>query len=196
MRTEYPGANGETCSSVYPPDHTEAPVGPPQGGVLGRFLASHLDSHQVSRVIYGSIIGLALVVALEAHPPSSAAVIATLIGTAIAVALAELYSELVGLQVRGHRRARGAERRELLADIAAVTFGVAFPSVFFILAAAGALEQDTAFTVAKWTGLGLIALYGILGARVSGAGVVASLIQGSAVALIGGALIALKALVH
>ena len=196
MKTEYPDANGETCPSVQPPDHTEAPVEPPQGGALGRFLASHLDSHQVSRVVYGSIIGLALVVALEAHPPRSAAVIATLVGTAIAVALAELYSELVGLQVRGHRRARGAERRELLADIAAVTFGVAFPSVFFILAAAGALEQDTAFTVAKWTGLGLIALYGILGARVSGAGVLASLIQGSAVALIGGALIALKSLVH
>ena len=196
MRTEYPDANGETCPSVQPPDHTEAPAEPPQGGALGRFLASHLDSNQVSRVIYGSIIGLALVLALEAHPPSSAAVIATLVGTAIAVALAELYSELVGLQVRGHRRARGAERRELLADIAAVTFGVAFPSVFFILAAAGALEQDTAFTVAKWTGLGLIALYGILGARVSGAGVLASLLQGSAVALIGGALIALKSLVH
>ena len=196
MRTEYPGANGETSSSVQPPDHTEVPLEPPEGRALGRFLASHLDSHQVSRVIYGSIIGLALVVALEAHPPSSAAVIATLIGTAIAVALAELYSELVGLQVRGHRRAQSAERRELLADIAAVTFGVAFPSVFFILAATGALEQDTAFTVAKWTGLGLIALYGIVGARVSGAGAVASLIQGSTVALIGGALIALKALVH
>ena len=179
-----------------PADHTEAPAEPPQGRALGRFLASHLDSQQVSRVIYGSIIGLALVVALEAHPPGSGAVIATLIGTAIAVALAELYSELIGLQVRGHRRARGGERRELLADIAAVTFGVAFPAVFFILAAAGAMEQDTAFTVAKWTGLGLIALYGIVGARVSGAGVVGSLIQGSTVALIGGALIALKALVH
>ena len=43
-----------------------------------------------------------------------------------------------------------------------MAFGVAFPSVFFILAAAGAMEQDTAFTVAKWTGLGLIALYGVV----------------------------------
>ena len=196
MSREYPGANGETSSAMQPADSADVPVEPPEGGALGRFLASHLGSHQVSRVIYGSIIGLALVVALEAHPPGSGAVIATLIGTAVAVALAELYSELVGLQVRGHRRARGAERRELLADIAAVTFGVAFSSVFFILAAAGAMEEDTAFTVAKWTGLGLIALYGIVGARVSGAGVVASLIQGSTVALIGGALIALKALVH
>ena len=163
---------------------------------MGRYIASHLDSNQVSRVIYGSIIGLALVVALEAHPPPSGAVIATLVGTAIAVALAELYSELVGLQVRGHRRARGAERRELLAEIGAVTFGVAFPAVFFVLAAAGALDQDTAFTIAKWTGLGLIALYGFVGARVAGASVLLALLQASTVALIGGTLIALKALVH
>ena len=150
----------------------------------------------MSKVVYGSIIGLALVVALEAHPPDSAAVIATLVGTAIAVALAELYSEVVGLQVRGHRRARGAERRELIADIRAVIFGVSFPAVFFILAAAGVFDQDTAFDSAKWTGLGLIALYGFVGARVSGAGLVRSLLQASTVALIGGALIALKALVH
>lgn len=196
MSGEYPGANGETSSAVHSADHPDAAVEPPQDGSLGRFFASHLGSNQVSRVIYGSIIGLALVVALEAHPPDTAAVIATLIGTAVAVALAELYSELVGLQVRGHRRARGAERRELLADIAAVTFGVAFPSLFFILAAVGVLGQDTAFDAAKWTGLALIALYGVVGARVSGAGLVAALIQGSTVALIGGALIALKALVH
>ena len=116
--------------------------------------------------------------------------------TAIAVGLAELYSEMVGLQVSGHRRARPAERRELGADIAAVMLGIAFPAVFFLLAAAGALDNETAFTVAKWTGLGLIALYGFVGARVSGAGPLRSLLQASAVALIGGALIALKALVH
>jgi hypothetical protein len=196
MSREYPGANRETSPSLQPANHTETAAEPPAGRTLGRWLASHLDSHQVSRVIYGSIIGLALVVALEAHPPDSAAVVATLIGTAIAVALAELYSELVGLQVRGRRRARSGERRELIADIGAVTFGVAFPAVFFILAAAGVLEQDTAFDAAKWTGLGLIGLYGFVGARVSGAGPLRSLAQASTVALIGGALIALKALVH
>jgi len=196
MSREYPGANGETSPAVHSADHPDTAVEPAQGRSLGRFLTSHLGSHQVSRVIYGSIIGLALVVALEAHPPRTAAVIATLIGTAVAVGLAELYSELVGLQVRGHRRAHGAERRELLADIAAVTFGVAFPSLFFILAATGVLGQHTAFEAAKWTGLGLIAIYGVVGARASGAGWVPSLIQGSTVALIGGALIALKALVH
>jgi hypothetical protein len=147
-------------------------------------------------VVYGSIIGLALVVALEAHPPGSGAVIATLLGTAVAVGLAELYSELVGLEVMGHRKAGRPEVRHLGADVAAVAFGIAFPAVFFVLAAAGVLDDETAFTVAKWTGLGLIGLYGFVGARLSGAGLLASLIQASAVALIGGVLIALKALVH
>jgi hypothetical protein len=177
-------------------DHTEARGEAPRVGGIRLVVANHLASEQVSHVIYGSIIGLALVVALEAHPPPVGAVIATLLGTSVAVGLAELYSQLIGLQVRGRRRARRAERRELGADIAAVTAGIAFPAVFFILAAAGAFDGETAFDVAKWTGLGLIALYGFVGARVSGAGALRSLFQASAVALIGGLLIALKALVH
>ncbi len=168
----------------------------PSAQSLRLVVASHLESEQVSRVIYGSIIGLALVVALEAHPPPTGAVIATLVGTSIAVGLAELYSEAIGLQVRGHRRARPDERRHLGGEIAAVMVGVGFPVVFFLLAAAGVLEVETAFTVAKWSGLGLIALYGFVGARVSGAGALRSLLQASAVALIAGFLIALKALVH
>ena len=163
---------------------------------LRSFVASHLESEQVSRVIYGSIIGLALVVALEAHPPPTGAVIATLLGTSVAVGLAELYSEVIGLHVRGHRRARADERRHIRADIAAVMVGIAFPVVFFLLAAAGVLDDETAFTVAKWSGLGLIALYGFAGARMSGTSPLRSLLQASAVALIGGLLIALKALVH
>jgi hypothetical protein len=177
-------------------DHTDASTETPAGRSLRRYIASHLGSTQVSHVIHGSIIGLALVVALEAHPPPRGAVIATLVGTAIALALAVLYSELVGLQVRGHRGAGRAERRRLRADIAAVTVGIAFPAVFFALAAAGLFDNDTAFTVAKWSGLGLIGAYGFVGGRVSGASLPASLLRGSAVALIGALLIALKALVH
>jgi hypothetical protein len=101
---EYRRAKRETSSAVPAADHSDASIETPAGRSRGGYIASHLGSTQVSRVIYGSIIGLALVVALEAHPPPPGAVIATLVGSAIAVALAELYSELVGLQVRGHRR--------------------------------------------------------------------------------------------
>ena len=86
--------------------------------------------------------------------------------------------------------------RHIAADIAAVTSGIAFPAVFFILAAVGVLDDDTAFTVAQWSGLGLIGAYGFLGARLGGAGLGRSLVHATAVGLIGGFLIALKALVH
>ena len=164
--------------------------------IVRSFLRAHLGSRQVARVIYGAIIGLALVVALEAHPPAPHAVIATLLGTTVAVALAELYSEFIGFETVRRRRATPEERRHLYADMAAVSFGIAFPAVFFGLAAVDLLDDDAAFTVAKWAGLGLIGLYGFAGARLSGAGFAGSVMKATGVALIGAALIGLKAVVH
>ena len=161
-----------------------------------RAIAAHLDSRQVSRVIYGAIIGLALVVALEHHPPGPGAVAVSLIATAIAVGLAELYSDIVGTQARTHRRVGAAGVRHMLGEVAAVALGIAFPCVFFILAAAGAFETQTAFTIAKWSGLGLIGFYGYCAGRSVGESVPASILQAVIVGAIGGALIAVKALVH
>jgi hypothetical protein len=155
-------------------------------------LLAHLASGQVARVVYGAIIGLALVVAMEAHPPPTGAVIATLIGTAVAVALAEFYSDMLDAKAR-HREEHG---RAIAEHALAAAFGISFPAAFFLLAAAGVMEQDTAFTLAKWSGLGLIAFYGYCAGRLSGAGQLASALQAVAVGLIGAALIALKALVH
>ena len=163
---------------------------------MRRFIESHLASNQVARVVYGAIIGLALVVALEAHPPPAGAVVASLLGTGVAVALAEVYSETLGAEVRTHARVEGERRRAIWADTLAVVFGVAFPAVFFVLAAAGAMEIASAFDAAKWSGLGLIALYGFLAARLSGATLGAAVVKSVAVALIGAFLIALKALAH
>jgi hypothetical protein len=81
---------------------------------------------------------------------------ATLLGTAVTVGLAERYSELVGFETGECRKASLSELRHLDADIAAVAFGIAFPGVFFVLAATGVLENEAAFTATKWTGLGLI----------------------------------------
>ncbi|HSD23699.1 MAG TPA: hypothetical protein VLB79_05160 [Solirubrobacterales bacterium] len=156
----------------------------------------HLGSRRVSRITYGAIIGLALVVALQAHPPPPGAVIASLLGTAVAVALAEVYSELVGFETVRRRHATQAERESLLGDAAAVAVGIGFPSVFFVLAIIGVLSDDSAFTLARWTGLGLLGLYGFAGARVTGSSLPTALLKAIGIALIGGALILLKSLVH
>jgi hypothetical protein len=159
-------------------------------------IAAHLQAHNVARIIYGAIIGLALVLALELHPPASGAVVATLLGTALAVAVAEVYSDVIGTEVRTHRRISRAHLSELLADAGAVAFGISFPAVFFVLAAAGAIDIELAFTLAKWSGLGLIGFYGFCAARLAGATIRRALLQAVAVGLIGGFVIALKALVH
>jgi hypothetical protein len=161
-----------------------------------RVVEDHLGSTQVSRVIYGSIIGLALVVSLEHDPPRPAVMVGTLLATALAVGLAELYSEIVGTEVRTRQRVARARVREIAADVGAVAFGIGFPAVFFLLAVAGAMEIKTAFTIAKWSGLGLIGVYGFSAARLAGARLAAALAQAAAVALIGAFLIALKALIH
>ena len=163
---------------------------------MRRAIEAHLGSQQVARVIYGAIIGMALVVSLEAHPPPPGVVAATLLATAVAVGLAELYSEVVGAETRNRRRVGRDQVGHILQDAAAVAFGICFPAVFFVLAAAGVLELDTAFTIAKWSGLGLITFYGFLAGRLAGAGLGVSLLQALAVGVIGGVLIAFKALVH
>ena len=170
----------------------EAPKLTGAGGVV----AEHLSSDQVARVIYGAIVGLALVVAIEPHPPGAATMAAILLTTAIAVALAELYSDVVGTRIR-IRGALGKERRlEVGKEVVAVAIGTAFPAVFFALAAADAIELDTAFGLAKWSGLGLIGFYGYMAGRLSGADVGKSLVHALAVGAIGAAVIIVKSLVH
>jgi hypothetical protein len=159
-------------------------------------LEAHLGSHQVARVVYGSIIGLALLVVVEAHPPRTGVVIGWFLGTAVAVGLAELYSDVIGVETRERHRVRRDQVAGMLDDALAVAFGVAFPDVYFVLVALGVLDLDTAFTVAKWTGLALIGFYAYWAARFSGASVVPALVRAAVLGLVGAGLIALKAFLH
>jgi hypothetical protein len=159
-------------------------------------IEAHLGSHRVSRVIYGAIIGLAVVVGLEHHPPDAGPVLASLLATAVAVGLAELYSDTVGTETRTRHRIERAELRHIMGDVGAVAFGIAFPGVFFALAAAGGIDEDAAFTIAKWSGLGLIFFYGFSAARLAGLSLIRSVVQTIAVGAIGGLVIALNTLVH
>lgn len=80
--------------------------------------------------------------------------------------------------------------------MAAVAFGIAFPAVFFVLAAAHAIEEHAAFTTAKWSGVGLLGFYGFGAARLAGDSLPASALRALGAALIGAFLLALKALLH
>jgi hypothetical protein len=159
-------------------------------------LEQHLGSAQVGKVVYGSIIGLAFVVAIERHPPGPGVMAVWLVGTAVAVGAAEVFSEAVGVETSTRRPVTRGQLGHMVEHAAAVGFGVAFPASFFVLSALGVIDIETAFGLAKWTGLGLIGFYGYWAARFAGAATHRALIKGALVALVGAGLIALKALVH
>ena len=159
-------------------------------------LEQHLGSRQVGKVVYGSIIGMALVVAIESHPPKPGVMAVWLFGTALAVGLAEVYSEVVGTETSTRQPVTRRQLVHMAEDAAAVGFGVAFPAAFFLLSALGLFDVERAFSIAKWTGLGLIGFYGFWAARFAGAATHRALVKGALVALVGAGLIALKALVH
>ena len=165
-------------------------------GWLARTVEDHLGSRDVGRVIYGSVIGLALVVALQDHPPTAAQTAVEFIAAALAVGLADAYSEAVGGQARTRRQIGAAEIRTAVRNALPVIFGAGFPAVFFCIAAAGLLDTSAAFTVSKWTGLGIILGYGFLAGRLSGAGVGRAVVHAALVGAIGGGVILLKAVVH
>jgi hypothetical protein len=156
----------------------------------------HLGSRQVAKVVYGSIIGLALIVAVEQHPPAAGVMAVWLVGTGLAVALAEIYSEYVGTETRTRQPVTRKQLRHMVEDGVAVAYGVAFPAVFFLVAALGIIDVTRAFSIAKWSGVGLIGFYGFWAARFAGASPHRALVKGLLVALIGAGLVALKALVH
>jgi len=133
---------------------------------------------------------------LEQHPPAPAVVVGSLLATAVAVGLAELYSEVVGVETRTRRHVAREQVAEMLDDAVAVAFGVAFPAVFFVLAGLDAISSDTAFRIARWSGLGLIGFYGYTAGRLAGEPQLRCVLQALAVVAIGGALIAVKALIH
>jgi hypothetical protein len=163
---------------------------------MRRALAAHLASRDVARIIYGAIVGLALVVALQAHPPGAGTVAGLVLGTAVAVGLAELYAEYVSVEARTRARVSHERFRALLAEAGAVMLGAGFPAVFFFLSELGAMELNTAFRWAKWTGLGLICGYGFLAGRMAGSSVRWALLHSVGLGAVALALIGLKSALH
>jgi hypothetical protein len=150
----------------------------------------------VSRVVYGSIIGLALIVALESHPPSAAVMIGWLLGTGLAVGLADLYSEIVGEVTRTRRRLTRERLQHMAGDAAVVALGITFPVVFFLFPLLGIGTVQTAFTIAKWSGLGLVGCFGFWAARLAGAAWHRAVFYAALLMGVDAILIELKALLH
>lgn len=157
----------------------------------------HRVAERASRAVYLTIVALAIIVALEegGGDVSPAEVVASTVAATIITALADLYARYIADVIR-HEALIGAELRAAALDTAAGALAALVPVTPFVLAAAGAISETTAYDVATWAGLGVLAGYTLFANRAAGIGGLRGLAMAGCVVLLGLGLIALKAFVH
>ena len=172
--------------------------------LLSRYLGAQLSSEDRRRVegqyaarsIYGSILVLALLLALENHPPTPLRAAGVVAGTVLAVLAAEAYAENLGAELALGRRETREERRARFRELAAMTVSAEAPVAILLLSAAGVLDLDTAFRLAKWSTLALLLIGGYLARRLAGTSRLSAAWSGLLVFGVGVVISVLKAWLH
>jgi amino acid transporter len=153
-----------------------------------RFVTAARAAHAV----YGSIIVLAVLTGLDEVSATSREAFFGVLGAAIAVALSEMYADMIGATIRERRTPTRDEYREFVVDMA-FGFGAAlFPALFFLLAWLGVMELGNAFTVAEWSGIGILFCYGLVAARAANLRLTHSLLWAAGLTVCGIGLVELK----
>ncbi len=160
-------------------------------------MSRHRVAERASRAVYFTIVALAIIVALEeaGDDVSATEVVASTVGATIITALADLYARYIAEAIR-QEGFSSKEFRAAAIDTAAGLLAAIVPVVPFVVAAAGAISEQSAYDVAAWLGLGVLAAYTLFANRAAGLTGLRGLVTAAAVLLLGFALIALKALVH
>ena|SRR5436190_8040125 len=153
-----------------------------------RFITAARAGHAV----YGSIIVLAVVAGLDEVSASPREAFFGVLGAAFAVALSEMYADMIGATIRERRAPNRAEYREFVVDVA-FGFGAALiPAIFFVLAWLGVMKVNRAFTIAEWSGVAILFVYGFAAARAASLKVTHSLAWAVGLTICGIGLVELK----
>lgn len=147
---------------------------------------------RAAHAIYALIIVLAVMVAEADTDISAREAIGSVIGAAVVTAMAELYADYIGATIGGRRHLTKSERSFEVRNIIAGFLTALLPVAYFILAAAGAMELETAFDAAIWTGVGLLGAYAVVANHLAGLGVGRSLLIGAGFTALGASLVLLK----
>lgn len=158
----------------------------------------HRAAERASRAVYFTIVALAVIVALEEAGTDVAPgeVLVSTVGATILTAVAELYARCIGEAIRTTNLPTRAELRASAADSAVGTLAALVTVIPFAVAVAGLISDQTAYDVASWLGLGVLAGYTLFANRAAGLTGWRGLLVAGGVVTLGLALIALKALVH
>lgn len=150
----------------------------------------------IAQRLYGAIIVLAVLITGDDHStrPLEAAII---LGVTVAVLLGmEGYADVIARELKLHRSLTNTERVAAVQELLAVTVAAEAPLLFLVLAAAGVVSTELAFTLAKAATLGLLFHYGYVARRLAGVPPGRATAAGLAIAGIGAALAIGKGYVH
>ena len=146
-------------------------------------------TERFAHAIYGLIIVTAVLVAEAEHVTDPLDALLIVLGTGIVLMLAHTYVAVAAERTLIRHRLESGERVEVLVDNVPVLIAVVGPAGLFIAAEAGAIEIETAFTLA--IAFSVVALYaiGVFEGRRIGYSWARSLLVGLAGGLIGAAII-------
>lgn len=147
---------------------------------------------RAAHAIYALIVVLAVMIAEADTGISAREAIGSAIGAAFVTATAELYADYVGAMIGARRHLTEHERRFEIRNITAGFVTALLPVGFLILAAAGAIDLESAFDAAIWTGVGLLGAYAVVANRVAGLPLGRSLLIGAGFTALGASLVLLK----
>lgn len=150
----------------------------------------------MARNLYGAIIVLAVLITAESHAPGPLETAVVLAITVAVVLGMETYADVISREIILRRPLTTAERLGALRELLVMTGAAEGPLVFFVLAAAGLISEDLAFTLAKGVTIALLFAYGFLARRLAGRSRGESVRTGLTVVAIGLGLAIGKGYVH
>lgn len=145
-----------------------------------------------SRVIYGVIILGAVIGSLNDPLPGNLRVIITVYLSLHAVALAGAYARSIDEDMASKRPTPWRLKWKKLLRPDWVLAGTVVPVGFFSLALFGVISQAAALEATKWALLALLLFFGIVARRLTGAGILSSIVAGLAITLLGYAVVQIK----
>ena len=148
-------------------------------------------ANHVAKTIKGVLVAMAASLALEATSDPGAAALG-LIGTVIAIGFASIYGDWLQTEIEEGRRLRPGSLPLVAGRSAGVALGALPATLLFVAAWLGLVSAGTAVDLSLWIGVGLLFVFGYVGARLRRDTRGGAALQGLLLSVVGLGVLALK----
>jgi hypothetical protein len=163
---------------------------------MRRLIDPRRQGERARHAVYDLVVLLSVIVALQSGDTTTNRIGLYLVLTLLGVAFAELYAAFIGKTLAERRTPTMAERKTIADEVIGGLSLSVLPLGWIVLSALGAVSRDVALDAAMWTGVVLLGVYALFGARAAHLSIWRSVGWGVGVALGGLVLVTLKSMLH